>query len=71
MLAEKSGHAIHIDEPDLVVSLVQEVIDQARKRGSAVGNGSDGRFETVIRAGPKRGTRRRDRKGGITFGALS
>jgi pimeloyl-ACP methyl ester carboxylesterase len=32
VLAEKSGHAIHIDEPDLVVSLIQEAIDQARMR---------------------------------------
>src|SRR5262249_51793273 len=29
VLAEKSGHAIQIDEPDLVVSLIQEVIDRA------------------------------------------
>jgi pimeloyl-ACP methyl ester carboxylesterase len=32
VLAEKSGHAIQIDEPDLVVSLIREVIDQARTR---------------------------------------
>ena len=32
VLAEKSGHAIQIDEPDLVVSLIQEVIDRARTR---------------------------------------
>jgi pimeloyl-ACP methyl ester carboxylesterase len=32
VLAEKSGHAIQIDEPDLVVSLIREVIDQARAR---------------------------------------
>jgi len=32
VLAEKSGHAIQINEPDLVVSLIKEIIDQARTR---------------------------------------
>jgi pimeloyl-ACP methyl ester carboxylesterase len=32
VLAEKSGHAIHVDEPELVVGLIQEVVEQARKR---------------------------------------
>ena len=32
VLAEKSGHAIQIDEPDLVVGLIQEIVEQARKR---------------------------------------
>jgi pimeloyl-ACP methyl ester carboxylesterase len=32
VLAEKSGHAIHIDEPEIVVGLIQEVVAQGRKR---------------------------------------
>src|SRR5687768_7674838 len=30
-IATRSGHHVHIDEPDLVVDAVREVIDQARK----------------------------------------
>jgi pimeloyl-ACP methyl ester carboxylesterase len=31
VLAEQSGHGIHIDEPELVVGLIQQVVEQARK----------------------------------------
>ena len=34
VLAEKSGHAIHIDEPGLVVGLIHEIVKQARKKQS-------------------------------------
>jgi pimeloyl-ACP methyl ester carboxylesterase len=32
VLAEKSGHAIQIDQPDLVVGLIQEIVEQVRQR---------------------------------------
>jgi len=31
VLAEKSGHAIHIDEPDLAVGLIREAVEQGRR----------------------------------------
>ena len=30
LLAEKSGHKIHIDEPELVVEVIRQVVEQVR-----------------------------------------
>jgi pimeloyl-ACP methyl ester carboxylesterase len=32
VMAAKSGHWIHLDEPDLVVSVVREIVDEARRQ---------------------------------------
>jgi pimeloyl-ACP methyl ester carboxylesterase len=39
VLAKKSGHAIHIDEPELVVGLIQELVERACKSPAGTGWG--------------------------------
>ncbi len=38
VVAEKSGHHIHLDEPGLVVEAVREVVDAARRGAKITGS---------------------------------